>query len=747
MIIFNFHNYRKYVNIIPGCEHIAFLIFLLVLSNLSIGIAQSSYDYGYSKADTIIVASEPDYPPFCIVNEQGEADGFAVELFKEAAKAVNLHAEMRIGVWNTIKHDLANGKIDALPFVGRTPEREKLYDFTMTYLSLHGAVFVRDGYDEINDPSDLHGKNIIVMKGDNAEEFLRREKVTEKIITTHTFEEAFRMLAKGKHDAVVTQRVMGINLLEQMNINNVHPLEFQLEKFRQDFCFAVQKGNKHLNNRLNEGLSIIIANNTYRKIKEKWLGPEEGPSKEVIVRNLLLFLIPILIFAVILWILFLRREVKRRTSTLNKEINQHKKTLESLRMQQVKLQESESNIRLLLDSTAEGIFRIDTEGNCTLINSSGLELLGYDREEELRGQNMHNIVHHTKKDGSRCKLEDCNIFNSIRYGKGTSSSDTIFWQKDGNSFDVEYFSYPIIEASEVKGSVVTFLGCHRKKKAEQELIKLKDNLEAEVNKRTAELKEKVSKLNKSQKAMLYMVEDLNKITAELKEERHKLELSNKELEAFTYSVSHDLRAPLRAINGYSKFLEEDYKTRLDDEGIRYLATIRRNALKMDQLITDLLNLSRISRANLRIVQTDMNYIVRSVFKEIASEEEKATFEFKTSDMPNVYCDENLMRQVWQNLISNALKYSSKATKKRIEIYSKTDKSFVYFYIQDYGAGFNEKYVNKLFGVFQRLHKDTDYPGTGVGLAIVQRIIQRHGGEISAESKTEQGARFVFSLPL
>lgn len=735
-----------------SCQRFSFasyclLIALMIFSNVGIIHAQQSLINDYDKADTILVGSEPDYPPFCLVNARGEADGFAVEIFKAAAEAVNLHVNIKVGVWSMVKQDLAEGKIDALPLVGRTPEREKLFDFTMTYLSLHGAVFVRDDYEGIKNPSDLKGKQIIVMKGDNAEEFLRREKITNNIITTHTFEEAFRLLEKGQHDAVVTQRIMGINLLEEMNINSIHPLDFQLDNFRQDFCFAVQNGNEKLVNRLNEGLSIIIANNTYREIKQKWFGPEGGVSMKDIWRYILLGLIPLVIIGILLWIVFLRKEVKRHTSKLNNEIAQHRQTLENLNVKQEKLKESEANIRLLLNSAAEGMFRIDVNGNCTMINKAAIGFLRYDNENEVLGRNMHKLIHHTNKNGEESNVDSCNILKSIREEKGTHSSDAIFWRKDGSSFQVEYFSYPIFEKEKIKGSVVTFRDITERKKDEEELIRLKNNLEAQVAQRTSDLKEKITTLNRSQKAMLYMVEDLNKITAELKEERHKLELSNKELEAFTYSVSHDLRAPLRAIHGYSKFLVEDYKDKLDDNGNRYIDTIQRNALKMNHLITDLLNLSRISRTRIQKTNTDMNAVVWSVFEEVATGQEKKEFDFIVNNLPDVSCDESLIRQVWQNLISNSLKYSSKSKTKRIEISSKTEKNAVYFYIKDYGAGFNEKYVNKLFGVFQRLHKDTEYQGTGVGLAIVQRIIQRHGGDISAKGTEAHGALFVFYIPL
>ncbi|MGM0620619.1 MAG: transporter substrate-binding domain-containing protein, partial [Bacteroidota bacterium] len=699
----------------------------------------------FNQEDSIVIASEPDYPPYCIVDENGNADGFSVELIKAAAEAVGLHVEIRIGVWNRIKNRLADGEIDALPLVGRTPEREEVFDFTMPYLSLHGAVFVRKGTTGINSLEDLKGKEIAVMEGDNAEEFVRRDNISDKIFTTTTFEEAFQNLANGQYDAVITQRITGMKLIEELELRTLEPLKFQLPQFRQDFCFAVQEGNSALLNRLNEGLSIVIANGTYDDIKTKWLGPDDEwiVAPYNLARILLFIFIPLVAVFVASWIIFLRKEVKKRTRVLKEEISKHKATMQELRHQQFVAKSNETQIRLLLNSTAEGLYAIDTNGHCTLINQSALEMLGFSTKNEVLGENMHDLIHHTKPDGTKYPKNDCLILRAFQAGTGTHSDMDMLWRKDGTGFPAEYFSYPIRQNDAVTGLVVTFWDITERKKAESELLQLKNDLEIKVAERTAELEDKVQKLHKSQKAMLYMVEDLNNITTELKEQRRLLEYSNNELEAFTYSVSHDLRAPLRAINGFASFLAEDYADKLDDEGKRFLETIRANADKMDLLIFDLLNLSRVSRADLKHSDVDMMATAKKVFEETATEDEKSSFELTIHPMPEVKCDQRLIWQVWQNLIGNALKYSSKSDIKKVEIgtiESENDNEIV-FYVKDYGAGFDPKYKDKLFGVFQRLHKEDEFEGTGVGLAISKRIIFRHGGRIWAEGEVGKGAVF------
>jgi signal transduction histidine kinase len=219
-----------------------------------------------------------------------------------------------------------------------------------------------------------------------------------------------------------------------------------------------------------------------------------------------------------------------------------------------------------------------------------------------------------------------------------------------------------------------------------------------------------------------------------------------ELEAFSYSVSHDLRAPLRAIDGFSRFVLEGYKEKLDDEGKRLLNIIRTNTQKMDQLITDMLKLSRTSLTEMKLSRIDMTTLVNSIYREILSPEIQEKFVFSVSSLPDIFGDPALIRQVWTNLISNAIKYTLPKEERRIEIGGGVENSVNIYYIKDTGVGFNPDYTHKLFDLFQRLHKAEEFEGTGVGLAIVQRIILRHGGKVWAEGKVNEGATFYFSLP-
>jgi PAS domain S-box-containing protein len=250
-----------------------------------------------------------------------------------------------------------------------------------------------------------------------------------------------------------------------------------------------------------------------------------------------------------------------------------------------------------------------------------------------------------------------------------------------------------------------------------------------------------------------MVQEIRNLNASLSNRAEDLEASVKELDSFSYSVSHDLRAPLRAIDGFSRIVEEDYAPKLDDEGRRLIGVIRDEAQRMGKLIDDLLAFSRLGRQNIERTAVDMGTMAREVFQELAATEPGRTIHLNLKPIPPTFGTEPMIRQLWVNLIGNAVKFTGKCKSAEIEIgvlQKGSDKmeepaAQIYF-IRDNGAGFDMRYVDKLFGIFQRLHSKDEFPGTGVGLALVQRIVNRHGGRIWAKAEVDKGATFFFTIP-
>ena len=257
------------------------------------------------------------------------------------------------------------------------------------------------------------------------------------------------------------------------------------------------------------------------------------------------------------------------------------------------------------------------------------------------------------------------------------------------------------------------------------------------NQMLTEIHEQTEKLNEFNQTLEQRVKDR---TTEL-------EAANKELESFSYSVSHDLRAPARAIHSYANVFLEDYGHKIDDEAKRLINVILKNGKKMGSLIDDLLAFSQLGRKELIKTSVSMNEVVSNIWNELYKGEEHRNITLDLQELPNAHAEQTTIQQVWVNLISNALKYTRHKPETHIKIYAQEKNGEIIYCVKDNGSGFDMKYYNKLFGVFQRLHSQEEFEGTGVGLAIVERIIGKHGGKIWAESAVDKGATFYFSLPI
>jgi signal transduction histidine kinase len=264
-----------------------------------------------------------------------------------------------------------------------------------------------------------------------------------------------------------------------------------------------------------------------------------------------------------------------------------------------------------------------------------------------------------------------------------------------------------------------------KRKTWDELRRMNEELEGRVARRTA---------------------DLETANRELLDANRELTATNRELEAFCYSVSHDLRSPLRAVDGFSQELLDSYSGNLDEQGRHYLERVRSGTQRMGQLIDDLLQLSRLTRSDMEKVRVDLSSLIERLVAEFRQREPERGVTFRIQPGLTAVCDPRLIRVALENLFENACKFTNRKSEALIEFGGSEDEAQSTFFIRDNGAGFDPAFAGKLFGAFQRLHSDRDFPGTGIGLATVQRIIRRHGGDTWAEGAVGQGATFFFTLP-
>jgi len=400
------------------------------------------------------------------------------------------------------------------------------------------------------------------------------------------------------------------------------------------------------------------------------------------------------------------------------------------------IRSSEERQRMILETAIDGFWLVDMQGKLMEVNDAYCRLSGYTKQELL---NM-NVSELEASETNKETIAHLQKLKELREDRFESKHR----RKDGTVYDLEIS----VQYREDKGGqMVVFLrDITKQKKAEVNILSSQ-----------AKLSEALEGSNRSRKALLSVLEDqrqaqqeINTLNAELEyrvEERtSQLEAANKELEAFSYSISHDLRAPLRHINGFISLFLENKKTAITEQELGYLNIVSNSAKEMGNLIDALLSFSRLNRAEIQKTQINSSSII-SQLQEMFSEEFKSRkIEIQIHELPLALGDNQLIKQVWMNLLSNAIKYTSKKEVTKIEIGSFEHDSEIVFFVKDNGAGFNMKYGDKLFGVFQRLHKPRDFEGIGIGLANVNRIITRHGGRCWAEGELGQGATFYFSLP-
>ncbi|MGL1862177.1 MAG: transporter substrate-binding domain-containing protein [Pseudodesulfovibrio sp.] len=669
------------------------LIILVLLCCLSVSHSHASHQPSSPLKGEIQSASEFDYPPFALVLDNGEADGFSVDLLKAVCAEIGLKVKIKVGPWHQLKEELKNGAIDVLPLVSYSKERDVVYDFTVPYLRMHGTIFVRQGNESIRNEQDLAGKEVLVMRGDTAQEYALENGLTDNLILTETFEEALRLLSEGKHDAVLVQQLVGWQIIKRLQLDNIvdvkdtvqMDLEFRkgpLLEFEQKFCFAVHEGDSNLLSALNEGLAIVVADGTYAELYHKWFGailPQAEIPIEEIIKTSLYIAVPFLLFLSLLGLFLLNKRVREKTEHLVEEIEKRK-------IIEADLSLSNRRNQTIVNNCGEGLVVVQ-DGLLIFVNPKYCEMVG--REESvLLGTAFNELVDPAYRD-----LVSANYARRMA-GESVAEYQLQFSSTGGS---IGWF--------EISGAIIEWEG------GPASLLFIQD----------------VTEKKKSVEAIL--------------ESKREAEHANKAKSMFLANMSHELRTPINGVMGMHQLLQT---TSLDEEQSEYVSIAIQSSDRLTRLLSDILDLSRVE-AEVLVMNSNhfkLDKLVREVgelFKPFSKQSGiSLTVAIDSALQQPVIGDEFRIQQVLNNLIGNAFKFTSQgsiAVDVSLMPSSDPDTSRVKLIVSDTGRGIPADKMNDLFTPFTQVEGDysRSFQGAGLGLAIVKNLVDLMGGSITLES--------------
>jgi len=692
-----------------------FIICFNLLNSIEFTEAEKQWLKGHQ---VLRIAPDPHTPPIEWFDENGDYKGIAAEFMNILEDKLQVEFEIvHCRSWNEVLDKAKNKEVDIIPAGTQTPERSEYMISSEPYLIFPGVIITRTRNRSLSSTFKLNHKKVCVVSGYIWHEALNRDYPEIELIPVDNSLMGLRKVSLYEADAFVGIYPIALHHIEEEAIHNL-TVAGETE-YNTEISILSRKDWPILNSIIQKALNNIPESEK-QQIHRKWVPIPKITLLDNPVFFYILLALALLVAITIIIISVINRALRRMVKERTKE-----------------LEESRRTYLQLFQNALVGMFRIDIEnGKMIDFNDKILQMLKYDNREELQSDFVVSEKIIDKNNWEQIKKT---MFREHEINDLKASFKT----KDGSNIWVKLSAKINHEGNWVEGIAEDIT---EQKKAEDELQILQTDLKKKVQEQTVELENKIKTLAESEKAMLFMVEDLNKVSTELKNERKQLKQANKDLEAFSYSVSHDLRAPLRAISGFIRIMLEDHGNELDDEGKRLAEVINNNAKKMGKLIDDLLTFSRLGKKAITPNNIDMKTMVNSIYHEVTDAQQRKQIEFKIGDIPDITADTNMMRIVWANLISNAVKFTSNNKKPVIKVEAEAKDNLITYRIKDNGIGFEPEFADNLFKVFQRLHSEKDYSGTGVGLALVKRIIEQHNGSIAANSKPGKGATFYFSLP-
>jgi PAS domain S-box-containing protein len=522
----------------------------------------------------------------------------------------------------------------------------------------------------------------------------------DQLIIVDSQDEALRLLANGNYDCALVAKILAHYWIDKFKWDNL--IIGEKPFLSSEYCFAFPTGNEALVAQFSEGLAALKSSGEYRSIYSKWLGVYEEPELDFIdiVRYSLFLLIPIIILFVgfFVWNRSLGRMVRKRTVELQNEI-------EYRLLAEKKLIERGNEIELLLNSTAEAIYGIDLQGNCSFVNNSCLSMLGYKSHLDLIGKNMHEIIHYRTEDLIPIEISECEIYKAVQGGQNIHVDDEVLWRADGTSFHAEYWSHPQLRDGKITGAVVTFLDISERKKAAKERL-----------------------LNEKKLVELNATKD-----------------------KFFSLIAHDLKNPIGTIISFLDLLKNNLKSYDSDKIEKYIGSIHQAANQSYNLLENLLiwGQSQTGRIENMPQALDIRNLVEDTvdFVRPMAAKKKIKIEISMDKNDIIFIDRNLVQTVLRNLLSNAVKYSNFDEKIKVNVIIVGGSLLIS--VKDNGIGMTTVAVEKLFKIdkTQSMPGTANEKGTGLGLLICHEFVDKIGGKILVESTPGKGSDFQLYLPM
>ena len=698
-----------------------FVIFGTSLTHAQINIPEEIAATSLSDDEYLWLAAHPTiqmgidagYGPYSFVDQDGTVRGVAIDFLELISEQLGIRFELISDKpWKDLIAAIQNKEIDAIATVSFLPERTEFLEFTDNYLVTPLVIMTKEESPQLKHLNELEAMQIALVQGYSSSKKLLKQYPDIKPHYVLNPSDGLNSVVLGLADAYVG--VLGVNeyIAKQNGISGLKiNASFDMKDNAQ--AIGVRKDWAPLASILNKTLKSIPEDQR-QKIFDKWLPVQAGNIQAIVEPNKATQLFPLLLL-----LFFIAASGYLLVFKWNKQLQKKLDIkLAQLTEKNQQIDQLNSFLNAMVEASTDAIFIKDNNGVYQLANNALSYLL--DKPiSEIVGSTDYDLF--PKELAEKFREDDKKI---IHHGSPKTYEEDLV-RADGEHIPFLTTKGPININDALTGVFGIARDISEIKLAIQLLEKSRDDLEQQVNIRTNELKESNFKLQQANK---------------------ELALVNKELETFTYSVSHDLKAPLRGIDGYSKLLLEDHAEQLNDEGKTFINNLRQSAESMSKLIDDLLSYSRIERRSLQCNIIKLLPLIERVLEEYKSE--LVNIDFKMNITPIEFkTDPQALTLILRNLLGNAIKFSKNTLHPEISISAIQSEQQLLLTIQDNGIGFDMQFHDRIFDIFQRLQRSEDYPGTGIGLAISLKAAQRLGGTLHAESKPGKGATFFLEFPI